>query len=131
MVGSPDQQDNNYPQPPSIFEDNRAGGGLGDALGLNDPAGSNDYLAMEEEMMGLGGGGDKGLGDQSGIPGGTLSITVFIGIDEDDSNSLGLDLRNLFKAESELPFHVQVSTGILFLISGRPKSVITTRCETC
>lgn len=109
MVHSPkDNNQPNYPQPPSIFEDNNAGGGLGDAMGLNDNGGSNDYLAMEEEMMGLGGAGDQ-LRDPSGIPGETLSITVFIGLDEDDSNSLGLDLRQLFQADGSLPFHVEVS----------------------
>ena len=77
-------------------------------MGLNDNGGSNDYLAMEEEMMGLGGAGDQ-LRDPSGIPGETLSITVFIGLDEDDSNSLGLDLHQLFQADGSLPFHVEVS----------------------
>ena len=86
-----------------LYEDagGEGGGGLGAMMGLDEGMGGNDDLTqMEMDMMNDG--GQK------------ISIRMFIDIDEDDDNSLKIQINDLFKrADPKLQFYVDVSTFLI------------------
>lgn len=90
MAGSPQQfedggfdyDDNNGQNEQNIFENANMGGGIGDAMGLEN---EDNLLAMEEELNYAGQTADGQTQD-------TIEVTFSITFDEDDSNQHNLDL---------------------------------------
>lgn len=111
-IGSPARQpgqDNGFDyqahQQPNL-EDHVFEGGMGDALG--DYGDENDLMAMEEELN-----GDE---NEDGAGQDTLEITLSINFDEEDSNSLNLNLLQLFQADPGVKCYQQKVSKTLPLI---------------
>jgi hypothetical protein len=84
-------------------------GGMTDAMGIDDDNQVDELTAMEMEMM-------KGNIDSDAIQDTKIKIRVFINMDEDDDNELGIDLNNLFQRnDQDKPFYVDVSINTLLL----------------
>ncbi len=92
-----EQQNSDFEEDETGFNEVGGGGGLGDAMGLED----NGLTELEMDMM------EHEEADQQNT---ATKIKVFITFDEDDDNPKNIDLNKLFKNENNtLPFHVEVS----------------------
>ena len=74
---------------PSPFEDQQMGG-MENALGIGDE--EDELLAMEEEL-------NNANQNQEGQD--TFEVTMSIVFDEDDENTLNLDLKQVFQADQD------------------------------
>lgn len=95
-----------------------ATGGLGNQMGIGEEAEIDDMMALEMDIMNAG-----GDGAHSALK--TISVTTFIGFDEEDSNELNIDLNVLFKNnDPKFPPKLVVSHFASFLFLNSRKLVL-------
>lgn len=106
LAAEPPGEDNgfDYQDNQNAFED-RFGGGMEEALGYDQ---DDNLLAMEEELNNANQNQDGGAQD-------TFEITLSIVMDEDDPNTLGLNLHQLFGGDPDKKcYQVKVSCHVSF-----------------